>query len=130
MMTIMLTVMMAGLGCVLNPDWNLFAPKPVNAFATLPKIGCKSYNAKHKTPGGGGGTDTISVSGRISDDGKKFTTDCDQQSWSITNSNVASGYTGRHVKMQGDFSWNDSQIDVKSLKALDNPVPEGSQSKK
>lgn len=100
-------------------DSNLFFQKAAAAQAqmhTPNSIACKKYMASEKKPGSPGGVDTFTL-GTISDDGKMFTSDCDQKSWTIANSDAVKAHTGRTVSVHGKFDWQKATVQVKSVKS-------------
>ena len=107
------------LGFAAGPDSNPFFQKAAAAPAqmhTQNSVACKKYMAYEKKPGPPGGVDTITV-GTIGDDGKIFTSDCDQKSWTIANSDAVKAYTGRTVSVHGKFDWEKATVQVKSVKS-------------
>ena len=42
----------------------------------------------------------VSITGKISDDGKMFVSDKDSKSWAISNPNAVKGHEGHHVTLQ------------------------------
>jgi len=63
-------------------------------------------------PGGTGGVDTIT--GTISQDGKRFKSD-DGQDWSITNRSLVKGHHGKRVEMKARKHKAEGNITVQSL---------------
>jgi hypothetical protein len=63
----------------------------------------------------------VSVTGKISDDGKMFVSDKDSKSWTISNPDAVKGHEGHHVILQADVDADKSEVHVESLKmAKDN----------
>jgi hypothetical protein len=57
-----------------------------------------------------------SITGKISDDGKTFTSDKDGKSYTISNPDAVKGHEGHHVTLKAQVSSDNSQLEVKSLK--------------
>jgi hypothetical protein len=57
-----------------------------------------------------------SITGKISDDGKTFTSDKDGKSYTISNPDAVKGHEGHHVTLKAQVSSDSSQLEVKSLK--------------
>jgi len=56
------------------------------------------------------------VTGKISDDGKSFTTDADSKAWTITNPDAVKGHEGHHVVLMAQVDADKSEVRVVSLK--------------
>jgi hypothetical protein len=61
-------------------------------------------------------TKATSITGKISDDGKTFTSDKDGKSYTISNPDAVKGHEGHHVTLKAQVSSDSSQVEVKSLK--------------
>jgi hypothetical protein len=73
-------------------------------------------NAAATTPAKGG-----HLVGKISDDGKTFTSDKDGKSWTIDNPDAVKGHEGHHVVLHADVNADAGSVHVNSLKmAKDN----------
>jgi hypothetical protein len=46
-------------------------------------------------------TKAVSITGKISDDGKTFASDKDSKSWTISNPDAVKGHEGHHVTLPG-----------------------------
>jgi hypothetical protein len=58
----------------------------------------------------------VSVTGKISDDGKMFTSDKDNKSWTISNPEAVKGHEGHHVTVKANVDAGKNEIHVTSLK--------------
>ena len=58
----------------------------------------------------------VSVTGKISDDGKMFVSDKDSTSWTITNPDAVKGHEGHHVTLQAQVDAGKNEVHVVSLK--------------
>lgn len=58
----------------------------------------------------------VSVSGKISDDGKMFMSDKDNKNWTITNPEAVKGHEGHHVTVKANVDSTKNEIHVTSLK--------------
>ncbi|HEY3971803.1 MAG TPA: hypothetical protein VGM18_02300 [Candidatus Sulfotelmatobacter sp.] len=68
------------------------------------------------------------LTGKISDDGKTFTSDKDGKTLTITNPDAVKGHEGHHVTLKARVSADASSVDVVSLKmAGDNMKKDSSQ---
>ena len=62
-----------------------------------------------------------SVMGKISDDGKTFTSDKDNKTWTIQNPDAVKGHEGHHVVLTAHVYPDKNEVHVMSLKmAKDN----------
>jgi hypothetical protein len=60
----------------------------------------------------------VSVTGKISDDGKMFVSDKDSKSWTISNPDAIKGHEGHHVTLQAQVDADKSEVHVESLKMV------------
>ena len=60
----------------------------------------------------------MSLRGTVSDDGKSFTNDKDQKSWTIQNAEIVKGHEGHHVQLRAHVYADKSEIHVMSVKML------------
>lgn len=68
------------------------------------------------------------ITGKISDDGKTFTSDKDGKSFTINNPEAVKGHEGHHVALKAHVSADATSVDVVSLKmAGDNMKKDSSQ---
>jgi pentapeptide MXKDX repeat protein len=58
----------------------------------------------------------VSVSGKISDDGKMFISDKDNKNWMISNPEAVKGHEGHHVTVKAHVDSAKNEIHVTSLK--------------
>jgi hypothetical protein len=58
----------------------------------------------------------MSLTGKISDDGKTFTSDKDGKSWTIANPDAVKGHEGHHVMLKASVDAAKGEVEVKSLK--------------
>jgi hypothetical protein len=58
----------------------------------------------------------VSITGKISDDGKMFVSDKDSKSWTINNPDAVKGHEGHHVTLQAHVDANKNEVHVVSLK--------------
>ena len=66
----------------------------------------------------------VSVTGKISDDGKMFVDDKDGKSWTISNPDAVKGHEGHHVTLQADVDADKSDVHVESLKMAKDSMQE------
>jgi pentapeptide MXKDX repeat protein len=59
---------------------------------------------------------TMDVKGKISDDGKMFTSDKDSKSWTIVNPEAVKGHEGHHVILTAHVYPDKGEVHVMSLK--------------
>jgi hypothetical protein len=63
----------------------------------------------------------VSITGKISDDGKMFVNDKDSKSWTISNPDAVKGHEGHHVTLLAHADADKNEVHVVSLKmAKDN----------
>ena len=58
----------------------------------------------------------VSVSGKISDDGKTFMGDKDNKNWMISNPEAVKGHEGHHVTVKAHVDSTKNEIQVTSVK--------------
>ena len=58
----------------------------------------------------------VSITGKISDDGKMFVSDKDSKSWTINNPDAVKGHEGHHVTLQAHLDADKNEVHVVSLK--------------
>ncbi|MBV8051109.1 MAG: hypothetical protein JOZ80_07970 [Acidobacteriaceae bacterium] len=58
----------------------------------------------------------MSVTGKISDDGKMFTSDKDNKAWTISNPEAVKGHEGHHVTLKAHVYPDKNEVHVMSLK--------------
>jgi hypothetical protein len=59
---------------------------------------------------------SVSLTGKISDDGKTFVNDADSKSWTISNPDAVKGHEGHHVVVKGKVDADKGEVNVVSLK--------------
>ena len=59
---------------------------------------------------------TVSVSGKISDDGKMFMSDKDNKNWMISNPEAVKGHEGHHVTVKAHLDPAKNELHVTSVK--------------
>ena len=64
----------------------------------------------------------ISVSGKISDDGKTFMGDKDNKSWMISNPEAVKGHEGHHVTVRAQFDSGKNAVHVSSIKMVNDEM--------
>lgn len=69
---------------------------------------------------------TVSVSGKIGDDGKTFVSDKDGKTWTISNPDVVKGHEGHQVKLKGQVNPDKDEIQVASVKMGKNKTKQSS----
>jgi len=74
----------------------------------------KNDNMKSDTMG----KKAMSITGKISDDGKMFVSDKDSKSWTITNPEAVKGHEGHHVTVKAHVDASKGEIHVMSLKMV------------
>jgi hypothetical protein len=58
----------------------------------------------------------VSITGKISDDGKMFVSDKESKSWTISNPDAVKGHEGHHVTLQAHVDADKNEVHVVSLK--------------
>jgi lipid-binding SYLF domain-containing protein len=64
----------------------------------------------------------VSVTGKISDDGKMFVSDKDSKNWTISNPDAVEGHEGHQVTLQANVDADKSEVHVESLKMAKDSV--------
>ena len=64
----------------------------------------------------------VSMTGKISDDGKMFVSDKDSKSWTISNPDAVKGHEGHHVILQVHVDADKNEVHVVSLKMAKNSM--------
>jgi pentapeptide MXKDX repeat protein len=78
-------------------------------------------NMKHDNMKSDASAKAVSVTGKISDDGKTFASDKDGKSWTISNPDAVKGHEGHHVTLKAHVYADKNEVHVVSLKmAADN----------
>ncbi len=73
-------------------------------------------------------TKAISITGKISDDGKTFVSDKNGKSWMISNPDSVKGHEGHHVTLRAHLSADRTEVDVVSLKMVGDSMKKDSSS--
>jgi hypothetical protein len=60
----------------------------------------------------------MSVTGKISNDGKTFTGDADRKSWTIVNPEAVKAHVGHHVTLKAHVNADKMEVHVMSLKMV------------
>ena len=63
------------------------------------------------------------LTGKISDDGKSFTTDKENKSYTIENSDAVKGHEGHDVRLSGHVDASNNSIHVTSVKMASEKKP-------
>jgi hypothetical protein len=58
----------------------------------------------------------VTLSGKVSDDGKTFMSDKDNKNWTISNPETVKGHEGHHVTVEAQSDPTKNEIHVTSLK--------------
>lgn len=58
----------------------------------------------------------VSVSGKVSADGKMFTSDKDNKMWTVSNPEALKGHEGHHVTIKARVDAAKNKIDITSVK--------------
>lgn len=58
----------------------------------------------------------VSVSGKVSDDGKMFTSDKNNKMWTVSNPEALKGHEGHHVTVKAHLDTAKNEIHVTSIK--------------
>jgi hypothetical protein len=77
---------------------------------------------------GGSSPKPMSITGKISDDGKTFTNDKDGKSWTIVNPDAVKGHEGHHVVLKAHVYPDKNEVHVISLKMAGDSMNKGSSS--
>ena len=58
----------------------------------------------------------VSISGKVSDDGKTFVSDKDNKSWTVSNPDALKGHEGHQVTVSANVYADKNEINVVSVK--------------
>jgi hypothetical protein len=61
-------------------------------------------------------TKAVTLSGKVSDDGKSFVSDKDNKSWTVSNPEALKGHEGHEVKVKAHEDASKNEIHVVSVK--------------
>jgi hypothetical protein len=89
----------------------LFAASLLTSLSLVAQDTMKQDNMKADTS-----AKAMSVTGKISDDGKTFVSDKDGKSWTISNPEAVKGHEGHHVTLKAKVSADTNEVNVVSLK--------------
>ena len=81
------------------------------AMAAFAQDNMKQDNMKSDSMG-----KLMSVTGKISEDGKSFVGDKDSKSWTIINPEAVKGHEGHHVTLKAHVNADKMEVHVMSLK--------------
>jgi hypothetical protein len=59
---------------------------------------------------------TVSITGKINDDGTMFVSDKDSKSWTISNPNAVKGHEGHHVTLQAQVDADKNEVHIVGLR--------------
>lgn len=91
------------------------------AFLLSTTLAFAQYSTNQQDTMGKSDTSAKSVMGKISDDGKTFTSDKDNKTWTIQNPDAVKGHEGHHVVLKAHVYADKNEVHVMSLKmAKDN----------
>ena len=79
-------------------------------------VGVAQDTMKQDTMKKDASTKEVSVTGKISDDGKTFVSDKDEKSWTISNPEAVKGHEGHHVTLKAHVYADKNEVHVMSLK--------------
>jgi hypothetical protein len=64
-------------------------------------------------------TDPMSISGKVSDDGKTFVSDKDSKSWTVSNPDALKGHEGHQVTLSANVNADKNEVQVLSVKMIE-----------
>ena len=102
--------------------------KASTVFLALILLVSLSALAQDSMQQGGSSPKATSVTGKISDDGKTFTSDKDGKSWTISNPDAVKGHEGHHVVLKAHVYPDKNEVHVMSLKMAGDAMNKGSSS--
>jgi hypothetical protein len=82
----------------------------------LPSVAMAQYGTQPDSGKSDAAMKSVSVTGKISDDGKTFVSDKDGKSWTINNADAVKGHEGHHVTIKANVDADKSEVHVQSLK--------------
>jgi hypothetical protein len=88
------------------------------ALALLMSAGAAAQYGAQPPDNGKSGTSvkTVSITGKIGDDGTTFVNDKDGKSWTISNPDAVKGHEGHHVVLQAQVDATKNEVHVVGLK--------------
>jgi hypothetical protein len=63
-------------------------------------------------------TDPMSISGKVSDDGKMFVSDSDSKSWTVSNPEALKGHEGHQVTVSAHVNADKNEVQILSVKMI------------
>jgi hypothetical protein len=63
-------------------------------------------------------TNAMSISGKVSDDGKTFVSDKDSKSWTVSNPEALKGHEGHQVTVKANVNADKNEGEVLSVKMI------------
>jgi len=64
-------------------------------------------------------TNPMSISGKVSDDGKTFVSDKDSKSWTVSNPDALKGHEGHQVTVSANVNADKNEVKVLSVKMIE-----------
>jgi hypothetical protein len=64
-------------------------------------------------------TNPMSISGKVSDDGKTFVSDNDSKSWTVSNPEALKGHEGHQVTVSANVNADKNEVQVLSVKMIE-----------
>jgi len=64
-------------------------------------------------------TNPMSISGKVSDDGKTFVSDKDSKSWTVSNPDALKGHEGHQVTVSANVNADKNEVQVLSVKMIE-----------
>ena len=64
-------------------------------------------------------TNPMSISGKVSDDGKTFVRDNDSKSWTVSNPEALKGHEGHQVTVSANVNADKNEVQVLSVKMIE-----------
>ena len=63
-------------------------------------------------------TNPMSISGKVSDDGKTFVSESDSKSWTVSNPEALKGHEGHQVTLSANVNADKNELQVLSVKMI------------
>ena len=63
-------------------------------------------------------TNPMSISGKVSDDGKTFVSDNDSKSWTVSNPEALKGHEGHQVTVSANVNADKNEVQILSVKMI------------
>ncbi len=93
-----------------------FAATLLLSVASIAQDTMSKDSMKHDSMSADSTAKPVNVMGKISDDGKSFTSDKDGKTWTIKNPEAVKGHEGHHVVLNAHVYADTSEVHVMSLK--------------